>query len=170
MEIIRFVVYLKVCSILIDLNLFKPLFLFLVMSLESEINNGKIPKWFELVKIQRARVIEVDWDRVFELIKCEEKGDRRAYRMRLELYEFLERRGVISKLLRENGKSNLGVYTGKNYKRAYDDLDFFNKQRVGPQINGVIYYFNSRYKEIAEDWLDMYNRRNPYRIAFIPKD
>jgi len=137
------------------------------MSLESELNNEKIPKWSEFVKIERARVIDVDWKSVFELIEYEERGDRRAYGIRSSLYEFLERVGVISSLSKKNGRSNLGVYTGKNYKRTYDNLDFFNRQRIGPQINGVIYYFNSRYREIAESWLRAYKNKYPNKELFI---
>ena len=137
------------------------------MSLESELNNGKIPKLSDFVKIERARVIEVDWKSVFELIRDEEEGDKRAYRMRLSLYEFLERRGVFSKLSRENGRSNLGVFIEKNYKREYDGSDMFDKERVGPQINGVIYYFNFRYREIAESWLKAYKNKYPNKELFI---
>ncbi len=137
------------------------------MSLESEINDEKIPKWSELVKIKGAKVTGVDWGRVFELIKYEEEGDKRAYRMRLSLYEFLERGGVISRLSKENGRSNLGIYIEKNYTRRRDGLNFFNKERVGPQINGVIYYFNFRYREIAESWLKSYNNNHPDKELFI---
>ncbi len=121
----------------------------------------EIPKWNNIVKIEKAKVVSVNWADDFKLLDLSNDNDKKirenAYDERKMLYGFLERTRAISKI----GNPGKGIYYSAYKGSVRRDADY----RIGPSFNGNVYYFKD--KKIAEDWVSAFAERNKKWTVFV---